>query len=242
MEDIVYKDMIIQEKEHWWFKARREILDSYLSSLNLPLDSSILEIGCGTGGNISMLQKYGKVSAIEMDEFAISYAKKTGATIRQGYLPDNFPFEEKFDLICMFDVLEHIEEDMETLCIIKEYLKPDALLIITVPAYQWLYSSHDRLLHHKRRYYKSDLIKKIDKSNLTILNFTFFNTLLFPLVIVARILDMFKFSNNSTGYKIPNKILNLLFYHIFNSEKKLLKFINFPFGTSLFILVKNKIK
>ena len=236
MEDIVYRDMIYQEKYHWWFKARREILDSYLSNFNLPENANILEIGCGTGGNIPILQQYGTVKAIEMDVFAIEYAKNTGAEIRQGHLPNNFPYDGKFDLICMFDVLEHIEKDNETLKVIKDYLKPNGKLFITVPAYQWLYGSHDKLLHHKRRYSKRDLVQKLNTNKFDIVKLSFFNTLLFPFVIIARILDMINPSNTSTGYGTPNKILNSIFYSVFRSEKKILKIMRFPFGTSLIVL------
>ncbi len=236
MEDIVYKDMISQEKDHWWFKARREILDDYLHKLQLPQNANILEIGCGTGGNIPILKKYGNVKAIEMDEFAIGYAKHTGAEIRQGYLPENFPYDEKFDLICMFDVLEHIEKDEETLKVINNFLKPSGILFITVPAYQWLYGSHDKLLQHKRRYSKSDLVQKLNSHKFKITKISFFNTLLFPLVLVARVLDIIGNSDTSTGYGTPNKLLNSLFYNIFKSEKKPLQYINFPFGTSLIVI------
>ena len=169
MDDIVYRDMIKQEKEHWWFNARREILDVVLSTLKLPKNTNILEIGCGTGGNIEMLQKYGNVKAVEMDVFALEYAQKTGAEVRQGYMPNKFPYKEKFDLICIFDVLEHIEEDEETLSVIYKHLQLDGKLIITVPAYQWLYGSHDKLLHHRRRYTIKELIHKCKKNNFKIM-------------------------------------------------------------------------
>ena len=239
MEDIVYKDMISQEKDHWWFRARREILADFLMSLKLPSDANILEIGCGTGGNIPILQKYGNVKAVEMDEFAIEYAQKTGSEIRQGYLPNNFPYNEKFDLICMFDVLEHIENDEETLKVLNSFLKPSGSLFITVPAYQWLYGSHDKLLHHKRRYSKSDLIQKLQSNKFEIKKISFFNTLLLPLVIVARMLDIIGKYDISTGYGTPNKILNAIFYNIFKSEKKILNKMSLPFGTSLLIIARH---
>lgn len=239
MEDIIYKDMIHQENNHWWFKARREILNDFLLSLDLEKNISILEVGCGTGGNINMLKQHGKVKAIEMDKFAIDYAKSTGVEIRQGFLPNNFPYEEKFDLICMFDVLEHIEEDEETLHLIAKHLKPNGKFIITVPAYQWLYGTHDKLLHHKRRYSKKELVRKVNKQY-NIKQISFFNTLLFPIVIIARIIDVIGKSDTATGYATPNRILNSMFYSIFKMEKKLLKKIHFPFGTSLITILEQK--
>lgn len=238
MEDIVYKDMIKQQKEHWWFITRREILDTYLSNLKLPKNINIPEIGCGTGGNIKMLQQYGNVKAVEMDDFAIEYAKITGAEIRQGFLPNNFPYEEKYDLICMFDVLEHIEEDAETLQVIKKHLNLSGQLLITVPAHQWLYGTHDKLLHHKRRYSKINLSALATDNGFKIERISFFNSLLFPFVIIARIVDIFKKSEMAMGYGTPNKVINFIFYNIFKSEKKLLNKVNLPFGTSLIMLLK----
>lgn len=233
MEDIVYQDMIHQEKNHWWFKARREILKSYISRLNTAKNISILEIGCGTGGNLTMLQSFGTVKAVEMDSFAISYAKSTGVTIEKGSLPTSFPYKEKFDLICMFDVLEHIEQDEETLKLLYNFLTPKGKIIITVPAHQWLYGSHDKMLHHKRRYSKKELKDKLTHSHFKIENISYFNTLLFPLVLIARIVDIIKCSNKSIGYTTPNKFLNTIFYSVFRFEKYMLTLINLPYGTSL---------
>ena len=240
MENIVYKDMITQEKKHWWFKARREIISNELKKLNLNNNLKVLEIGCGLGGNISTLKQFGEVYAIEMDEFAVSYAKEQTPHVRQGSLPHDFPFQEKFDLICMFDVLEHIEEDDETLSFIKNQLEEDGILFITVPAYQWLYGSHDKLLHHKRRYTQSALIKKIEDKKYQVIKSTYFNSLLFPLVVIARVIDLFSVSKSSIGYKTPNSLLNSIFYTIFRIEKKILNSVNFIFGTSIIIVAKDK--
>lgn len=236
MESFVYKDIIKQEKDHWWFKARREIIDTILKDLNLK-EPKILEIGCGTGGNLKMLKKYGDTSAIEMDEFAVNYANKEFKNVQQGYLPNNIPFDEKFDLICMFDVLEHIEEDKLSIEVLKKHLNPNGILLITVPAYQWLYGSHDKFLHHKRRY-SLNQIESILK-DFSILKKSYFNTFLFPLVVLSRIIDkLIPHKDNSLGYNIPNKIINSFFYKIFKLEKNLLTKYSFPFGSSILIAVK----
>ena len=109
MREDIYHDMAKQQETHWWFKARREILHTILKKYIPTKRADILEIGCGTGGNLLMLKKFGRVSAMEMDKFASDYASKTtGIAVKKGWLPDNIPFQKKFDVICMFDVLEHI--------------------------------------------------------------------------------------------------------------------------------------
>lgn len=241
MDKNVYEDMIFQQDNHWWFKARKEILYEQIKSLNLKKDIDILEIGCGTGGNLSFLKEFGKVHAMEMDKFSVDYAKKYDVEIKEGFLPDNFPFEKKFDLICMFDVLEHIEKDSESLSVIKYHLKSNGIFILTVPAYQWLYGSHDELLHHKRRYTKSKLIELFKENGLNIIRkSSYFNTILFPLVLLVRLFDKFKFSSKPSGYDIPNSTLNSIFFSIFRSEKSYLKNSNFLFGSSILIVASFK--
>src|SRR5665811_2607027 len=103
------------EEHHWWFVGRRAILASLISNMGLPNEAQILELGSGTGGNLSMLSDFGRVSALEMDPTARSIAtEKTGGCfdIRAGFCPADIPFPTAtFDLVCLFDVLEHIEED-----------------------------------------------------------------------------------------------------------------------------------
>ena len=234
MKDKVYHDMAKQQREHWWFKARRKILDKIISKCDLSDNAKILEIGCGTGGNLLMLKEHGNVYAMEMNEFASEYATRTtGVDVRKGWLPDSIPYNEKFDLVCMFDVLEHIQDDKKALIEVTKLLNPAGTLIITVPAYSWLYGSHDKMLHHYRRYSRNALNETISYSSLDILKIFYFNMLLFPLVILTRLADMLKNSDESIGYSTPNNIVNQLLYRIFSIERILVNKINFPFGTSI---------
>ncbi|MBC2696368.1 MAG: class I SAM-dependent methyltransferase, partial [Desulfobacteraceae bacterium] len=119
-----------------------------------------------------------------------------------------------FDLICVFDVLEHIQDEKKALMKIASLLKPAGTLIITVSAYSWLYGAHDKMLHHFWRYSKNTLNETINYSDLKVSKSSYFNTLLFPLVILARLTDMLKNSDESIGYSTPNNIVNHLFYRV----------------------------
>ena len=139
----------------------------------------------------------------------------------------------------MFDVLEHIDEDSETLSKTIKGLKNNGRLFITVPAYQWLWSQHDINLMHKRRYNSNTLKNLIKNFDIKIEHITYFNTILFPLALLDRMIQKI-IKNNSKNNKFPNYFLNVLFKIIFNFEKILLKFFYFPFGLSLLLIIFSK--
>lgn len=237
MNPAAYLEMAEMESRHWWFCGRRAILAQMIESLGLPQNAQILEVGCGTGGNLEMLGKFGNVSALEMDETAraIALEKTSGRyDIRAGYCPDKIPFtEHKFDLICIFDVLEHIEQDTETLSSIQKLLKKNGRILITVPAYQWLYGAHDKFLHHKRRYTANQLQRKIAAANFKCTKISYFNTILFPLAAIVRLKDKWFGNTTASGTNVPPAIINNIFRKLFGFERFLLQRINLPFGVSL---------
>jgi SAM-dependent methyltransferase len=237
MNPEAYLEMAHTESTHWWFKGRREIIISVIQGVGLSTSANILEVGCGTGGNLEMLSRFGEVSALEMDAEArkIAQEKTNGHyIIKAGCCPEDVPFQEgSFDLICLFDVLEHIGEDAETLMVLKKLLKKDGVIILTVPAYQWLYGPHDVFLHHKRRYSAKQLKNVVRLAQLQIKKISYFNTLLFPLAVIARFKDKLLGGQQATGTEIPPTPINSLFMHLFRSEKYILKQGNLPFGVSL---------
>lgn len=242
MNPNAYLDMADTEACHWWFSARRVLLSSIISRLTLPSNARILEIGSGTGGNLEMLSAFGRVSALEMDETARSIANKKTLDhfdIRAGYCPTDIPFaNEEFDLICLFDVLEHIEEDFASLVAIKKLLADGGWILVTVPAYQWLWSKHDEFLHHKRRYSASDLREKIITAGLRAEKISYFNTLLFPLAVSARFKDRLLKAPSASGIEVPADPLNALLYRIFSAERYLLEKLSLPFGVSLLAILR----
>lgn len=242
MHPEAYVDMATTESTHWWFRGRRQILDRVIGAMALPEAARILEAGCGTGGNLLMLSRHGSVSAFEMDDIARKHAtEKTASrfTLRAGRCPHDVPFVgEQFELICMFDVLEHIDEDVQSLAALRHRLAPGGRLLVTVPAYPWLWSAHDVFLHHKRRYTARSLRRAFAEGGLAIERISYFNMLLLPLAALARVKDRFMPRKRSSGTEVPAAPINATLRAIFASERHLLTRFYLPAGVSLMAIAR----
>ena len=235
MELDAYRKMAATEDEHWWFCGRRAIGEAVIRGLDLPKDARILEIGAGTGGNIAMLEKFGEVEAVEMSDLARQIAwEKTGRNFLYGYLPDNIPVSpDSFDLVCLFDVLEHVAEDEASLVSMRRLLKPDGKIVLTVPAHQWLWSTHDVGLHHMRRYSRELLKERIERAGYRIDKLTYTNAALFPVAALARLADRLRGSNAASGQAMPPAPVNAAMKAMFSAESLIVPNASLPFGVSL---------
>ncbi len=241
MEPEAYEDMAAVEAHHWWFRGRRAVLRAVIGRLGLRPGARILELGSGTGGNFEMLAAFGTVTAVEMDGFAreISARKPVLVDLRAGSLPDAFDLGgATFDLVCLFDVLEHIEDDENTLRTLRRLLAPGGAAVITVPAHPKLFGPHDVALHHKRRYERAELQAKLRAAGLRIEKFSFINAALLPLAFLLRGLDKRLARRQASGTAIPPAPINALFGALFAAEGRLLGFTKLPFGLSLLAVVR----
>ena len=238
MDRIVYDRMAAHDSTHWWYRARREILADYLTrAAGLPRDARILEIGCGTGHNLPMLARFGDVEAIEIDPVARGIAsERLGKPVLAAPLPD-LPGIERgaYDLIAVLDVVEHIEDDVAALKAMGECLKPGGKILIAVPAHQWMWSAHDVVNHHHRRYSKATLGKAIAAAGLSHNGLRYFNSLLFPLAAAARMAGRLTGRDDSDDSP-PPKPLNTLFETIFGLERHLVGRVPLPPGVSIVTL------
>ena len=238
MDRIVYDRMAAHDSTHWWYRARRDILADYLArEAHLPADARILEIGCGTGHNLPMLARFGEVEAIEIDPAARAIAsERLGRAVGAAPLPA-LPGVERgaYDLIAVLDVVEHIADDVAALKAMGECLKPGGRILIAVPAHAWLWSAHDVVNHHHRRYSKRTLAAAIAAAGLAHNGLRWFNSLLFPLAAATRIAGRMAGRDDSDDSP-PPPALNTLFETIFRLERHLIGRVPMSLGVSIVTL------
>ncbi len=241
MENKLFDEMYKVENEHWWFVARRKIIDNVLRKLNLGNALNILDVGCGNGDNLTILSHYGEVVALERENEVLKRAQARNiGHVFKGELPDGIPDDIKKDkdLIVMLDVLEHIDDDVGTIRVLKEWIRKNGTLLITVPAYQFLYGTHDKLHHHKRRYTVTQLKEVIETNGWKVQYISYFNTFLFPLALLDRLKDKVLKPSNSIELKMPNKYLYIFLEKIFSLETAIVGRFQFPFGLSIIVIAK----
>jgi len=242
METYTYQLMRELEEKHWWFVARRKILEKVISTLNFAENIDILEIGCGTGGNINFLKKFGNLKCIESDDTAASLARQRNvAPVLPGGLPNELPtFDCLFDLIVLFDVIEHVEEDGASLQVLSKLLKPGGKIVLTVPAFNFLWSQHDDENHHKRRYNRGSLSELVKSNHLSVDYISYFNFWLFPLVAGIRMIrKVIPYKGEWQDMKLPSDFPNRILQSIFSSERYFVGKGYLPFGMSLITVVSN---
>jgi SAM-dependent methyltransferase len=201
---------------------------------------TLLDVGCGAGANLAMLSEFGRVTGLESDPGLNRTAAERHPELRIIHQPVFSPLEEKFDVICMFDVLEHIEDDEAALRWINDNLTDDGSVFLAVPAYGAFWSKDDELSHHFRRYTPKSLLKVIN-TQFHLARLTHYNTLLSPLIfLIIRIRKLLGRDRGGDFEKGSEGIINSVLKLIFCSEALWLRWFNLPFGVSLYAECRRK--
>ena len=241
----MYKDNYYQiksfEKNNWWYRARRDLLDKILKSLN-TLFHNTLDAGCGVGSNFEVLTKYSKnVYGIDISDDAIELcSRKNYRKLTKISLLD-LNLDVKFDLIASLDVLEHVDDDMEAVKNLSSHIRTNGILIVSVPAHRFLWNDNDVFSGHFRRYALNDIRRIANANNLTILKLGYWNQFMFVpssiYCIVCLLRKERRLKNNLT--LIPN-VFNEVLYKILKAENRLFIKSGLLEGVSIFCICQKQ--
>ncbi len=236
----------IPEDEHWWFATRTWAIEKWLNALPHHNGLEILDIGCGAGNMIHHLGGYGRVRGIEVDPRPVKIAQSRGYDVRQGDATREIPFPDaSFDLVTALDVIEHVDADTAILREAYRVLRPGGHVLITTPAFQWLWSYNDVLNAHKRRYTASQLNAKLVQSGFRIRRTSYGFFLVFPLSAplilwrnrTQKQLDLSSHHFEEDAYQVEmepvSPMLNKVLRGVGQVEAALIGGVNLPIGTSL---------
>jgi SAM-dependent methyltransferase len=236
MEREVYEAMAEHDERHWWYRARRQVVAELIRrKVALPKDARGLEIGCGTGHNLAMLGGFALMDALEVDPVARELAeRRLGHKVLAAPLPalEGVP-DRTYDMVAALDVIEHVLDDKSALDGIARVLKPDGKLIMTVPAHRWMWSAHDVVNHHQRRYSKRDFKRLVDNSPLELESIGYLNSLLFPLAMAQRLASKVT-GKEDANLAPPAKPINQALERVFALERRVIGRVPLPPGLSLF--------
>lgn len=237
----------IPEDNHWWFNSRTRALNTVIQPL-LPKkpDLRLLDVGCGAGNMIHHLSQYGQVKGLEIDPRPVKMARQRGYDVDLFDVTDTMPFgDATFDAITALDVIEHNEDDMAILADSYRVLKPGGHIIITVPAFMFLWTHNDDLNAHVRRYTAGELQDKLTKTGFRVQRVTYNNFFIFPLAATLLMLrrstgakpDLASHHVDNEEYQVEmeptSPPVNAVLTTVGKVEAGLMRHVNLPVGTSL---------
>jgi 2-polyprenyl-3-methyl-5-hydroxy-6-metoxy-1,4-benzoquinol methylase len=244
-----YEIMAEAGKKHFWFRIRQKIIENYFKSMMIDntCQKSFLEVGVGVGvvsGNLK--SRYNGISFYGIDIYreGLKYAQNDyNLNVLAGDICQP-PFKSQFDIVGLFDVIEHIENDDAFLVKTRELLRDKGIIFLTVPACMSLWSYFDEISEHKRRYNKDEIIRKLSKAGFDTINASYFMSLTFPIMYLSRTRGKLK-KEEKENIVIkelrPNKLVNTALYYLLLIEYIFLKIgLKVSFGSSLIVLAKRK--
>lgn len=244
MKKSEYTTMAAREQTYWWHVGRLRIIETYLKrATKNKRGVRILNVGSGTGGTIGTLEKFGQVDNVDISETAIAFAKQKGYKRITKIDGLKLPFKDQsYDIVVAFDVLEHIEDQDAALKEWRRVIKDTGSIILTVPAYQWLWSGHDESLHHKRRYTKKSLQRAARQSNLKEERLSYAIVFSLPMIIGFRFMRKLarRSTDSESSYVNIPAWMNRFFINLLFLEARAHERFTFPAGTSIVTILRKR--
>lgn len=231
------------EAEHWWFAERRQVLRYLLERFVPQKSAAIVDVGCGTGHHLLFLRRLGYANAVGIDvsPLAIAFCARQGlANVSQAdaaHLPYG---ERQLDALLVFDVLEHLADDAAAMREFGRVLKPGGVAIFTVPAFRFLWSRHDVVLQHYRRYRIADFQPLAAAGGFTVSAWSYFFCAIFPAVVVYRAIAKLLHLDRTSDLEATVEPINTLLKLIGSVEVAAIRHLHrLPFGTSLAVVLRS---
>lgn len=243
MDRAYYDEYYELERNHWWFRVRERILRRVLGQLLSGKTASILNIGAATGRTSEMLSDFGQVTSVDTDTESCNYVRKNKhlKVVEASVL--KLPFKSNiFDVVCAFDVLEHVDDDKKAVAEMVRVLRSRGYIALTAPAFSFLWNKHDEVNRHYRRYVLDEICRLFVRFKGHIIKRTYFNSILFLPIAFFRFLSKplpwLLRSGSGSDFSVlgKNKNMSCILEKIFGLEEEILSRWTLGIGVSLLLI------